>query len=220
VKLGDLRDQFRSQVDDLSTPYDFSDTEVDDWLNQAVEEAAMRADLLLEVDDARVCEIAVTAGTATYSLHEKITRVTYATFTPAGETTPIKLELIDRDELTRRRPAWRTDEDVPSFLLVEAGKARLAPKPTGDGTLNLEVYRLPMRSMVNDVDKPEIQEKHHRFLADWAEFRAYSKPDGETQDLGRAAAAAARFEHQFGPRPDADMGQAAEAVPHVNKAFW
>jgi hypothetical protein len=219
MKLQDLRAQFRSEADDAVAPYLFSDEDVDDWHNQAVEEAAVRADLLPEFDDAEVCAIDVTAGTSGYALHTAVTRVTHAAFTPDGQTEPTTLELIERVELDRRRPNWRTETGAPSCLLVEQGKVRLVPKPSTDGTLSLEVFRLPLTPMTADVDEPEIQAHHHRHLVDWALFRAYSKPDTETQDLARAGAAEARFEARFGRRPDADMKQASEARPHFNKVW-
>lgn len=219
MTLEELRAQFRSEADDTSVPYLFADTDVDDWINQAVEEAAVRADLLPEFDNTAVCQIAVVANTSGYALHAAVTRVTYASFTPTGATEPRKLEIIARVELDRRRPNWRTEVGVPDFLMVEQGKARLAPKPDTGGTLKLEVFRLPLAPMTADVEEPEIQAHHHRHLIDWPLFRAYSKPEAETQDPARAAAALGRFEQRFGTRPDADMKQSAEAVPHFNKSW-
>lgn len=222
MNLAALRAQFRSEADDSAAPYLFADAELNDWLNQAVEEAAIRADLLLEVDDAAVCQINVASGTAGYPLHAKITRVSHAEFLADGEdaTSSTRLELIDRVKLDRVRPCWRQETERPRFLLTENGTARLAPNPDENGTVTLEAYRLPMTTMAADDDTPEIREQHHRYLVDWALFRAYSKPDTETQDLARAQAAQARFEDHFGPRPDADMKQSDERQPHANAAFY
>lgn len=222
MNLAALRAQFRSEADDSVSPYLFADAELNDWLNQAVEEAAIRADLLLEVDDAAVCTIDVTAATSAYPLHAKITRVTYASFLADGEdaTDATELTLTDRIKLDRIRPCWRTESDRPIYLLTENGTARLVPKPDANGTLTLEAYRLPMTAMADDSDSPEIREQHHRYLVDWALFRAYSKPDTETQDLPRAQAAQTRFEDHFGARPDADMKQSDERQPHANAAFY
>jgi hypothetical protein len=219
VNLAGLRTQFRSDADDNSTPPLFATADVDGWFNQAVEEAAIRADLLLEVDDAAICAIAVAANVAGYPLHPKVLRVTYATFQATGDAQVCKLTLIDRIELDRIRPNWRECTGGPEFLLTENGKARLVPKPDRAGTLSIECFRLPLVSLAADVDVPEIREQHHRYLVDWALFRAYSKPDTETTDLARANAAQERFEAHFGTRPDADMKQASERLPQFNKPW-
>lgn len=220
MKLADLRGLFRNRTDDTSVPPAYSDGDVNAWMNEAVEEAAIRADLLLEVSNAQICSIDITAGTGAYPLHAKITRVTYAQFLADGEsptsTTPITL--MDRVELDRIRPTWRNESGRPEFLLTENGTARLVPQPAKDGTLTLEAYRLPLTPMAGDNDVPEIREQHHRYLVSWATFRAYSKPDPELQDPERAKEALEDFEDHFGLRPDADMRQATERVPQFNKS--
>ena len=62
-----------------------------------------------------------------------------------------------------------------------------------------------MVPLVNDADKPEINQAHHRHLVHWALHRAFSKPDSETIDPTRAATAEAAFTRYFGPSPDADL---------------
>lgn len=220
MNVAGLRSDFRRQADDTSVPPAYPDADVLDWTNQAVEEASIRADLLFEDEDATICSLAVLANASSYALHAKVTRVQAARFLAsdeqAGEET--ELTLIDRIELDRLWPTWRSETGRPRYLLTENGRARLAPKPETDGTASLEVYRLPLVALAADGDVPEIREQHHRYLVDWMLFRAYSKPDPETQDPERAKQALERFEAHFGPRPDADMRQASERIPQFNKA--
>ena len=222
MKLSQLRTQFRSDADDVvANPYLFADADVTMWLNEAETEAALRADLLHDSTTADVCEIAVVAGTSAYSLHAAVNRVTYATFTITDASCPTVLRLIDRIELDRIRPDWRTLQQPPEHLIVEAGKARLGCIPSDDGVLAIECYRAPLVAMAADDDVPEIMPASlHRHLVQWALHRAYSRPDTETYDAGRAKAALQEFEHFFGPRPDAAMKQAFEARPQFNKAWW
>ena len=94
-------------------------------------------------------------------------------------------------------------------------------RPSTAGTLYLEGYRLPLKPLVNDTDKPEINQAHHRNLVHWALHRAFSKPDSETIDPQRAATAEAAFTRYFGIAPDSDMRrQTREDVLHVNKVFF
>ena len=221
MNRGDLRALFRAETLDQGDPPAFADADVHLWLDQAEEEAAVRADLLLEVDNAALCELTVTSGTSAYDLHAKVVRVQYASFLATDEAadSATELELIDRIELTRRVPSWRSDTGRPKFLLTENGKARLVPTPDVDGTATLEVYRMPLDGLATDAAEPEIRAHLHRDLVDWVMYRAFSRPDTETQDLERAAAALVRFEQRFGPRPDADGKQAAERLPQFNKAW-
>lgn len=221
MNLSQLEAQFRADIRDAAAPYLFSPERVRAWLNEAEREACLRADLILDEDTAAVCEIAVTAGTASYQLHAKVTRVAYATFLATGsEDAPTVLELVDRIELTRRRPAWRTLTEEPRELMQEQRKVRFGCIPQDAGTLALEVFRLPMQDMAADDAEPEISAHHHLALLEWAKHRAYLQPDVETYDQAAAERALAEFERIFGSRPDADLRQATEAVPQFNKAYF
>ena len=89
------------------------------------------------------------------------------------------------------------------------------------GTLHIEGYRVPLKALENDTDKPEIHEAHHRHLVHWALHRAFSKPDSETIDPQRAATAEAAFTRYFGPGPDADLRRSTRHDEvQTNKAFW
>lgn len=220
MNRGDLRAQFRLDADDVATPYLFSDTEANAWLVEAVEEAALRADLLLEVDDAAVCTIATTADLAGYALHASITRVMRAQWTTTGGSEALPLTLIERRELDRVCPSWRELAEEPTWALLEAGKIRLAGVPTTDGSIQLECYRMPLTPMAADADLPELEAKHHRYLIQWALWRAYGRPDTETYDATRADRALAAFERQFGRRPDSGMRQGNETAPQFNQAYF
>jgi hypothetical protein len=70
------------------------------------------------------------------------------------------------------------------------------------------------------VTRPEINQIHHRFLVKWALHRGYQKPDAETLNPGKSAAALAEFEAYFGTRPDADARKMLYAsTPHRNVCY-
>jgi hypothetical protein len=225
VNLAALRTRFRSDIRDVETPQLFSDAEVNGWFNEALSEACLRSDLILEESDPAVCEIAVTAGQATYSLHEAITRIQYASFTPAAsddetEPKPIRLELIDRIELTRIRPEWRITSERPRDLIQDDKRIRLGCLPDVDGTLRLEAFRLPLELLAADNDVPEINGAHHLALVQWVLYRGYRRPDVETYSQAASDEALTEFERVFGPRPDADLRKDAEIVPQFNKIYF
>ena len=230
MTLAELISQFRTDSQDNRAPYLSSDDNVTLWLNEAQEDAAVRANLIFDADTDAVCQIAVVAGTASYSLHTSIFRVTRAAFTPTGSTQdPIELVLTDRKEQDRTRPGWRYLTEEPRHVIVDDTKISFACLPDTSGTLDLEVYRAPLVAMAAAVVGPpavaavgpEIARAHHRFLPLWALHRHFSQPDAEVHDPGRAEKAEKAFTRQFGERPDADLRKSFEAnTPHHNKAYF
>ena len=110
---------FRVDADDLVAPYLSSDAQVASWLGEAQEEAAIRANLIFEASNATLCDIAVTAGTANYTLSQYVACVTYAQFTPTGSDTAQVLTVTDRFAMDRDYPGWRALTDTPRFLVVD-----------------------------------------------------------------------------------------------------
>ena len=110
-----------------------------------------------------------------------------------------------------------TDRFADLLTLLETAFGRVA-----DATyqVRMEVFRGPLRAMVEDDDCPEIAAEHHRELLSWVDYRAYSIPDPETQNNGKAAAALLMFEARFGPRPEAGyVRRKAANRPHKVKAW-
>lgn len=220
MTLEELRTQFRSDVDDRQGPtFLFSDDDVTRWLNEAEEEAALRADLLQQTFD----DIPVSVGIATYDLPDGVFRITKAIFTATGDAPEDAVELVlsDRIEQDRTRRGWRSRSEPPRAVIVDDTRLTLACLPDTTGALSLEGYRAPLDPMKNDGDTPEIGRAHHRFLPLWAAHRGFSRPDTEVFDPKRSETALAQFTAQFGQRPDAELGKNFEAnAPAHNKAEW
>lgn len=236
MTLGELLAQFRSDSQDNVGAFLSSDAEVTGWLNEAQEEAALRKSLLFEASNAGMCQIAVTAALMSYPLNQNWFRISRATFTEAGATTPpCELYLTDRLAQDEEHPGWRTCTDIPRQLIIDDVSVQLGCLPSTDGTLALEGYRAPLTALSADLfdnaNPPvlvtagnptlEIGRAHHRFLVHWALFRHYSKPDAEIHDAGRADKEEKAFIAYFGERPDADMRRDYEANrPAHNRAQW
>lgn len=216
--LDELVSQYRRDAEDRADPPMCSDADAVARMNEAEREACKRADLLHEADDEDLCSIATTEGTATYTLHVKLLRPTYITWTADGSDTATPLTIIDRVELQRIRPDWREDTE-PMYVIVEDRKLRLCWAATSDGTLTLEGYRLPLENMSEDDDEPEISEAHQDKLPKWVEYRVYSNPGNEFADKDRAKAAYDEFERYFGPSKDAERMRAPENGPMFTKAW-
>lgn len=222
MTLAELIAQFRVDTNDLAAGQLSSDANITAWLNEAEEEAAIRAQLIHDVSTAAVCSIAVTAPTSVYTLHAAILDITRAVFTPTGSSTQYELYLTDRIEQDRTHPDWRTLVDIPHEAIQTDTTLQLGCIPSTSGTISLEAHRLPLLPIEDrSSESPEIGRVHHRHLVQWALHRCYSRPDAEIYDPGRAAKAEAEFTRVFGLRPDASYQRNSQANrPLFNKAIW
>lgn len=222
MNLEQLTAQFRIDADDVvPNPYLWADEWIAAWLTEAQAEAAIRKRLLYEAANAAVCQIAVAANTATHDLHKSLFELAHLRFQATGATTSSVVTIKSREELDRIRPGWRDETGTPRHAVQDDTRITLVPRPELAGTLHIEGYRVPLKALENDTDKPELNEAHHRHLVHWALHRAFSMPDSETIDPTRAATAEAAFTRYFGPRPDADLRRSTRHDEvQTNKAFW
>ena len=221
MNLEGLIAQFRVDSDDAVAPFLWGDEALAAWFTEAADEAALRGRLLHESSDPAVCQIAVTVGRTSYPLHEALYEIDYLSFKPTGATVRQVVTFKSREELDRIEPDWREKGGEVRYALQGDTSIRLALTPETAGTLYLEGFRLPLDPLANDGDEPEIHRSHHVKLVHWALHRAFSKPDAETVDPTRAAAAEKAFTAYFGLRPDSDLRRAARHdVEHHNTAFW
>ena len=221
MNLEQLTAQFRVDADDLTEPHFWDAEWIAAWLTEAQAEAAIRGRLLYEAANAAVCQIAVAANTATHDLHKSLFELVHLRFQATGATTSSVVTIKAREELDRIRPGWRDETGTPRHAIQDDTRITLVPRPELAGTLHIEGYRAPLKALANDTDKPEIHEAHHRHLVHWALHRAFTKPDSETIDPQRAAAAEAAFTRYFGPSPDADLRRSTRHDEvQTNKAFF
>ena len=221
MNLEQLTAQFRVDADDLTEPHFWDAEWIATWLTEAQAEAAIRKRLLYEASNPAVCQIAVAANTATHDLHKSLFELVHLRFQATGATTSSVVTIKAREELDRIRPGWRDETGTPRHAIQDDTRITLVPRPELAGTLHVEGYRVPLKALENDTDKPELHEAHHRHLVHWALHRAFSKPDSETIDPQRAATAEAAFTRYFGPSPDADLRRSTRHDEvQTNKAFW
>lgn len=218
--LKQLVERFRNDAKDTVEPYLFEDEYVKRVLNEAEHEAAIRARLLHECVLPQVCEITLQPGQSVYQLHEALYEITYLMRIEDGQP-DTELALKSTEWLSRNHPEWRTDHKyvLPYAVQLET-KILLATPPKAAGKLVLEGYRLPISTMTEDTDTPEIGVAHHEKLVLWALHCAFSQPDAESFDPQRAAQAERAFTAYFGARPDADLRrETREDTDHVNVSY-
>lgn len=197
MNITELTNDFRDYTDDNTEPYLWSDTRVHELLGEAESEAAFRGRLIFDKTTATICQIAVTVGKSVYPLHKSINEITYATITDASGNITV-LRSVDRVGMDVLNPYWRTDANTPSAFIQDDTGIELNAPIAEEFTLNLEVYRGPLRPFTN---RPEIADVHHRHLVKWALHRAYLKNDSDAHASALSDQYLQEFEDYFGVRP-------------------
>ena len=101
---------------------------------------------------------------------------------------------------------WRSMSGTPRYLFEDGeGNAVMVPAPVAIGTVRLTVKRLPLTPMSAGNSSPEIAEKHHYRMVDWALRCAYLKQDADAEDKTKATEFENAFGLSFGYRPDANV---------------
>lgn len=202
--LRQLIEDCREDLDDEVGPFLWSDELLTKHLNEAVEEACIRARLLVESSRADICRIALKAGQAEYLLHPSIIVIRRVVLgdaqgRPLVRTTSAALDGVCRD--------WRSEAGRPEYLVRDrqSRTITLSPIPSEPSELMLTVWRAPAADevMEGDDDEPVIDAIHHRKLVHWACGRAFMKKDVERSSPQEAAMQMGVFEEYFGPRPTA-----------------
>lgn len=209
---------YRERAKDNASPPLCEDNEILLFLNEAEQEAAKRARLLFDRTTEALCSIDVTSGTATYTLNALVHEVYYASFTDTGGLSQ-RLRIKDREEMDRILPDWRDMSESPRFLIVDENSVELVGNPNIDGTIDLEVYRLPLVDIEEDTE-PEIAKGHHIKLLDWILYKAFSSPDADLGAPARAMYHKQEFEKYFGLPTDADRNRSGwRNRPQRNKVW-
>lgn len=200
-----LRRRVRLLAKDTALPYLWQDEDIDDWLNEAQQEAAIRARLLRATPASHpaLCEFSLTAGETAIALPEQLYEISYQEWVIGAERRPLKL--VSREWMDTTLPGWRAMPAAePDYLVQDRQALEVVPPPIAAGAVLIEGYRLP-EPMGADDEEPGIPLAHHIHLVQWALHIGYSLPDAETFDPGKSQAAEAEFTRYFGARPDADL---------------
>lgn len=194
---------FRNRAGDADrAPPLWLDEEIIGYLNEAQNEACERASLILDISTAAVCQIAVVAGTATYNVDPRVLEIKRAKLDSA--TRPLVETSIE--QLDEEMPGWETKTGTPThFFQTSDTSLTLVPTPIANDTLRQRVIRLPLQPMTGPEDEPEIAERHHYRMLDWAHRCGYLKEDAETINKARASEHEAAFTANFGERPSANV---------------
>jgi len=213
-----------SKLDDVKIPYLWPDTELLRFLNYAEVQACRRAHLIIDAWTANdagtaatastqgqrpLCTLALVANQAVYNLSPKILQVRRCQL--LSMTVPL-IGPLTYSELDEYVSGWTGTSGTvgtagssgyPVYFLNEPGNTiTFVRAPSVSDTASLVVSRIPLISFTLQTS-PEIDEKYHEGLTDWAAHLAFMKPDSDTLNLNLAKHYEDRFIAQFGSLPDA-----------------
>ena len=223
MRLEDLIAQFRADVVDVAEPPFWSSEQITAWLNEAVQEACERAQLIEDRHTDSVCRVVMAPDQDTYELHCSLLSIKRLTL--AGKV----LTETSVEELDRTMPGWEARKGVPRFYIYEAPqglmrpKLRLVPTPGIAADVRMTVYRGALKPLIADLDssEPEVPRHLHLRLLEWVKFRAYMVPDADSFDPGRARTHEALFGAAFGQRPDANVARKIhDRRPPLIRSSW
>lgn len=227
MKLSALLAALRRELDDELGPYLWPTAALVGFLNEAVDEGAIRSRQLVESEDAAVSELQLVPGQARYDLHDKVIFIRRA----ALDAEPgYPLRRVSTAAMDRCGRAWRADQPgFPRYLINDQqGPGRrivLSPPPAEAGVLRLTVVRYALESEqlseANLDGEPALDPADHRFLLHWAAYRALNAREVDLEASADAATQLALFERHFGTRPTRAQIQALAIDPlEGTQAVW
>jgi hypothetical protein len=201
MNRGDLRKAWRVRVDDVQKPYLWSDAEFDQFLDDAINEVARRAHLLVD-STSPLTQASVAAGDIVVKLDPRIIFIRRARLVVQKR----RLNPMGVRDIDEQIPDWESAAaSVPQVFVpdYQTGAVALWPPSRIDDTLAMTVVREPLAGLADDEESPEIPPRYHLGLLNWCSFRAYSKQDTEVFDPKAADKASTLFDAEFGPRSSA-----------------
>lgn len=213
-----------SMLDDNVSPYLWSDAELLRFLNYAEVQACRRAHLIIDdittndqgtaatagtLGQRPLCVLTIVADQATYNLSSRILQVKRCQL--KSMTYPL-LGPLSYPEVDEWMSGWRGTSGTvgtcgsggyPMCFINEPGNTiTFVLAPSVSDTAYLVVSRLPLMSFTEQT-QPEIQERYHVGLCNWAAHLAYSKADSETFSTDLSVFYEKKFVEEFGTLPDA-----------------
>lgn len=188
----DILDTFREEMNDLEAPYLWSDALLYRYIDDAQKMFCRRTEGIEDMSTEAICRIEVVPGTDWYSLSPKILKVRMATDASTGREAPVVN--MEKAGLEGIRFDGRGGPLTKLVAGLEKSKLRAWPLPNAAVSIDLAVFRLPLKDITDDGDQElEIDEQHHMALLLWVKHKAYGKEDAETFNRAKSDEYEQRF---------------------------
>jgi hypothetical protein len=181
--------RFRQDCFDLKEPYLWSDVEVFHYMDAAQKMFCVKAGGIADASS-DLTKATISAGDPWVSIDSRILAIRRASLASTGA----KVELVSHEKLDLLRGADdygvlagpkldnRAGAVRYAVTNMEQDKLRLIAVPAANDTLELLVYRLPLKPITGKGQKFEISEQHHEYLLMWMKALAYRKQDAEARN--------------------------------------
>lgn len=210
LTLADLRLRARQRLDDLVTPYLWSDAELLDCINDTLWDAAVRANLTVEDDIALPFTQKVDlTWNDLYALSSGILEVKSVYLNSQPTYTLQRTSIRRREQFYGGRPSQKGTPWAYALDLTKAGTGadagifvrsiKFISTPVKADTAYMDVVRLP-KLLSNTTDVPEIDPLWQPDLIFGVTGLAYMKPDVDTYDPKRSGRDMQLFTDRFGER--------------------
>ncbi|MBF0337074.1 MAG: hypothetical protein HQL05_04510 [Nitrospirae bacterium] len=180
MTVKDILQRTRQLLTDNIPPYLWSDTELVDYLNDAINELLIQTRLLIDSSTAEICRIEVSAGVNAYALDRRVIALKRVMLQGTGTL----LVRVTQQYMDASGGNWEQATGNPRNYLLDAtsGYLTLYPTPDKSDTMRLTVYRLPINDLSPTAQEaePELNYRYHPKLIAGIICRAYEKTDTET----------------------------------------
>lgn len=176
--LSTIRTDVRNRLDESSARM-WSNSELDNWINEACKVISRRTETLLTYN----ASIIVLPNVQKVKLPDDVVRVHRVEFQPANSTQTYTVEGRTYQEMDQYWGTWQTMSpgSYPLFYVLwgVAGSTdgitlQLYPIPSQAGKLNLYYYRLP-KTMTSDTDTADIPAGWEDLISLYCEYVAMRK---------------------------------------------
>ena len=192
---------FRSEVDDKTPEYLWSDDEIYGYMDDAQKMFCRLTGGIADAVTDEVCLLSFGPDTEFVTIDPRILLIKQAR--RQSDFRQIRVLNAQNFEL----PSTEWDYGMPRTLRLDGSTGtveaivtdmvqdmvRCVPISNANQEVRLVVTRLPLHDIVGTNQMFEIQEQHHRHLLHWMKHLAYSKQDAETFDKGKAEEFRLRF---------------------------
>lgn len=200
-----LYELFRSDIADTAEPFLWANDEVFHYMNEAQKTFCRLTGGIADASTPSVTRVSVTTGNPWAKISPLILKVRGINGADGRYLDPVNYEDMQHHGI--RLNAYPA---TPRALILgmSTNEVRVYPVPVADETLELLVYRLPLKAIDDFDQKFEIAEQHHAALLLWMKHLAYGKQDAETFDKSKRDEFKAAFEQYcFGAKVEKDTAK-------------
>lgn len=170
LTLSAARSALRARLNEPSAAQ-WTDAELDAWLNEGAADIASRTECLLDTHEATV-----TANVRSVAPPDDLLRIYRAEFEPTGESQTIPLRYKDYMAMDRVWGHQTSGANYPEFWtswgMPPSTTLYLYPTPHVGGILRVYYYRTAAPA-IEDTDTLDLVDGWAHYLYDYAEYRAF-----------------------------------------------